>query len=196
MTTPAAQVAMDHDNPHPALQFAPNTLLPANNYGQVMQTHSHAKGGQYIRLNLINVKVLVADSDAFGSVLLGYLPDKNFVKYGAEFNLTWTKDGTGIVTGENPKVAFGTAAASNSTLSSTMIDIVAGGSGGTSLGTGLTGTVVGHSNDDASPSLTFIDDSATSPIYMNVAVNPTSDGSVIFNGTLDVYLLDTGNVTS
>lgn len=197
MTTPAAQVAVDLENPRPSLPFAPNALLPPANAGQVMQVLNHATAVQRIRLTLTSVKVSIADADAYGGTLLGYMPDKNFIWLGGEANLTWVKDGAGILTSENPKVAIGQAIATNATLSSTMSDLINGGStGGSSIGTGLTGSVVMHSNDNATPALVFLDDAATLGIFLNSSVNPTGDGTILYSGTVDLYFIDLGNITS
>lgn len=176
--------------------FAPNALLAPGGNGTVEQTQIHIKGVEKVQLTLTAVKVSITDALAYGSALLGYLPNTNYLFLGGEANFTWAKDGTGIVTGENPKVAVGTAAASNATLSSTMINLINGGSGGSSLGTGLTGTVKMHSNDNVTAvPYVGIANSATTGIYLNGAVNPTGDGYVTISGTLSMYFLDLGNET-
>lgn len=179
--------------PVPNFVFAPNALLAPAAQGTVEETKNVAEGIQHITLTLTAVKVSVADADAYGGTLLGYLPNRNYIFLGGKMNLTWTKDGTGIVTGENPKAALGTAAASNATLSSTMINLINGGAGGTSLGTGLTGTLRIQSNDNVTAiPYVGVADSATSSLYLNLGVNPTGDGSVLFTGTIDLWYVDLG----
>ena len=179
--------------PGPSMVITPNpALYPAGN-GLVEETKNYAEGIQHIQLTLTSVKVAVADSDAFGGTRLAYLPNRNYIFLGGKMNLTWTKDGTGIVTSENPKAALGTAIATNATLSSTMINLINGGSGGTSLGTGLTGTLQLQSNDNVTAiPYVGVADSATSGLFLNVGVNPTGDGSVTFSGTIDLWYVDLG----
>lgn len=186
-------------NTVPNLEFTPNPLIPAAYTGALVEeVKNAAEAIQHIRLQLTNVKVVIADADAYGGTLLGYLPDKNMVFIGGEANLTWSKDGAGILTAENPKLAFGRAAASNATLASTMSNMINGGAAaGTAIGTGLTGTWQYHSADNVTaPPYLACADSATSPIYLNASVNPTGDGYLLISGTVDLYFIDLGNETS
>lgn len=165
--------------------------------GIIAQVLNHAAGIQKIRLQLTGVVLTITDALAYGSVDLGLVPDRNYVFVGGEGDLSCVKDGVGIVTGELPKLAVGTAAASNATLSSTMINMINGGAGGTALASGLTATWKIHSNDNvtAIPYLA-IGDSATTHIYLNAAVNPTADGTLTITGSLTLYFIDLGNVVS
>lgn len=183
--------------PRPAFTFAPNALLTPAGAGTVEQVMNHVGGFQRIKLTLTNVKVVVTDALAYGSALLGYLPNSNLVFIGGETNLTYAKDGTGILSTENPKFALGRAAASNATLSSTMSNMINGGAAaGTAIGATLTGAVQFHSNDNvtAIPFLAVLD-SATSGVYLNLSVNPTGDGSVVFNGDIDLYFINLGKLS-
>lgn len=183
--------------PHASFTFVPNPLLPAAGTGTIEETRSYAEAVQHIRLQLTSVVISITDALAYGSALLGYLPDKNLIFLGGESNLTWIKDGTGIVTGELPKIAFGTAAASNATLSATMINLINGGAGGTAVASGLTGTHVMHSNDNVTAiPYVGIADGPTTGLYANAAVNPTGDGTLTISGTIDLYFIDLGNVVS
>lgn len=183
--------------PHASFTFVPNPLLPAAGTGTIEQVRSYAEAIQHIRLTLTSVVISITDALAYGSALLGYLPDKNLIFLGGECNFTWIKDGTGIVTGELPKLAVGTAAASNATLSSTMINLINGGSGGSAVASGLTGSLFISSNDNVTAiPYVGITDSATTGLYLNGAVNPTGDGTLTVSGTIDMYFIDLGNVTS
>lgn len=188
----------DLKGPVPRLGFTPNPLLPPAGVGVVEQPLMHADGVQHIRLNLTSVVISITDALAYGSALLGYMPNRNFVFVGGELNITaWTKDGVGIVTGELPKLAVGTVIASNATLSSTMSNLINGGStGGTAVAAGLTGTFDIHSCDNATPGLVFMPNSATLGIFLNSSVNPTGDGTLTVTGTLDMYFIDLGNVNT
>lgn len=179
--------------PVPNLVFVPNALLAPAAGGTVEETRNIAEGIQHLTLTLTNLKVTVLDANAYGGTLLGYLPNKNFIFLGGKMNLTYAKDGTGILSTENPKAALGTVVASNSTLSSTMINLINGGAGGTSLGATLTGTLQIQSNDNVTAiPYVGVADSATSGLFLNLSVNPTTDGYVLFSGTIDLWYIDLG----
>jgi len=172
----------------PITPFANGVALAAN----------HARAIQHVRLTLTNVVLTITDSLAYGSVKLGYIPDVNAICLGGEANLTCVKDGAGIVTGELPKLAIGSAAASNATLSSTMSNIINGGAtAGTALAAGLSAPWQFHSQDNVT-AIPFVGlaDSPTTGIYLNAAVNPTGDGTLTISGTIDLYFVNLGNVNS
>jgi hypothetical protein len=174
--------------PHPNFIFTPVAAA-------VTQTAMRAEAIQRIRLTITGAVLSITDALAYGSVLLGYVPDKNMVFIGGEADLSCVKDGAGILTSELPKIAFGTAAASNATLSSTMSNLINGGAtAGTALASGLTATWRYHSNDNASAiPYVGIADTATTAIYLNASVNPTGDGTLTITGTVDLYFLMLGN---
>lgn len=182
---------LELSGPAPAFVFTP---LKSG----VEQVSNNARAIQHIRISLTGVVLAITDALAYGSVLLGYIPDRNVVFVGAEANLSCVKDGVGILTGELPKLAFGTAAASNATLSSTMTNLLNGGAAaGTALAAGLTALWQYHSNDNAT-AIPFVglNDSATTAIYLNGSVNPTGDGTLTITGTADLFFIDLGNVNS
>lgn len=188
----------DLKGPVPRLGFTPNPLLPPAGVGVVEQPLMHADGVQHIRLNFTSLVISITDALAYGSALLGYMPNRNFVFVGGELNVTsFVKDGAGILAAEAPKLAIGTVIASNATLSSTMSNLINGGStGGTAVAGTLTGTFDMHSADNATPGLVFMPNSATLGIYINSSVNPTGDGTITLTGTLDMYFIDLGNVNT
>lgn len=164
-------------------------LVPNTN---VALTDEALRMVRHTRLTLTDFVVLVTNSNEYGGTKLCDLPDSNMLLLGVEADLICTKDGTGIVTGELPEVALGTAIATNATLAGTMEDVLLG----KALASGLTPPYVNHTNDQATPHLEFFDDSASGALFLNVAVDPTGDGSLTISGTFDFYYLDTGNVGS
>lgn len=182
----------DLKGPVPRMGFTPNPLLPPAGLGVVEQPLMHANGIQRIRLNVTNLVIyMVGTTTAFGGTLLGYLPTRNLIFLGGEVNLTWTKDGAGIATGDTPKFAVGTVVASNATLSTTMQNLINGAAGGTALASGLTGLMQLHSNDNGTPALVFLPDSATQGIFFNVggAISVTL-GTLTVSGTIDLFYID------
>lgn len=185
-------------NTFPRMGFTPNPLLPPATLGVVEQPLNYAEAIQHIRLNLTSVVISITDALAYGSSLLGYLPNRNFIFVGGELNVTsFVKDGVGILAAEAPKLAIGTAAASNATLSLTMSNLINGGStGGTAVAATLTGTLDIHSADNATPGLVWMPNSTTLGIFLNSSVNPTGDGTITITGTLDLFFIDLGNVNT
>lgn len=143
-------------------------------------------------LTLTDLVISITDALAYGSAKICDLPDSNLVILGVEADLSVVKDGSGILTGELPGLAIGTAAASNAVLSAAMIDVMTE----KALGSGLTVPYDQHTNGQSTPALSFPDDSASGALYLNGAVNPTGDGTLTVSGTITFYYIDTGNVTS
>lgn len=147
-----------------------------------------------MRLTLTNVLVSVADADDYGSAELCTLPDSNLVFMGAEANLTLTKDGTGYIATTDLDVALGTSAASNITLSGAMLNILPKQDVDADS---LTPSLANHGLA-ATPVLTGVLDGATNKIYLNVSgpTETSQNGSVTVSGTVDLFYVDLGNVTS
>lgn len=186
---------IDLKGPVPNFVFAPNLLLPP--LGTVTQTLNYANPVHRIQLQLDSARLTITDALAYGSILLGYLPNANLIWCGGEMNLTFVKDGTGIATGDLPKLSLGTAAASNATLSSTMSNLINGGStAGTAVASGLTGSFDIHSCDNATPGLVFMPNSATLGVYLNGAVNPGADGYITLSGVVDMRFIGLGNINT
>lgn len=182
--------------PFARLGFTPNPLLPPASLGVVEQPLMEMNAVQHIRLNIASLVISMAGTaSAFGGTLLGYLPVRNFIFVGGEVNLTFTKDGTGIATGDTPKFAVGTVVASNTTLSTTMQNLINGAAGGTALASGLTGTIQIHSADNGTPALVWTPDSSTNGIFFNLggAITVTA-GFITVSGTIDLYYIDLGKV--
>src|SRR4026208_1594714 len=97
---------MEH-KPATPMVFTVNPLLPV---GQVEQSKSNLAPIKHIQLQLTSARLRIADADACGSILLGSLPDRNHIFIGGEANLSCVKDGTGILSSEQPKLAVGSAA--------------------------------------------------------------------------------------
>lgn len=98
----------------------------------------------------------------------------------------------GILAATDVTVGVGTAVASNSTLSGAMIDVLTA-----SLTDNVDPAIFQlHTNALGSPALTFVDDGAASSLFLNAAASITLDGSLTCSGTIDIYYIDTGNVTS
>lgn len=149
---------------------------------------------QKLTLTLSGVSAGVADADDFGSAALVTLPDTNLIVMGCEVNLELTKDGTGYIAATDLSVALGTAAASNTTLSSTMVNILPAQS---LTASDLSPALAAHSLA-TTPVLTGILDGAANVIYLNVSgsTETSEDAVVTADGTVTIYYVDLGNITS
>ena len=145
-----------------------------------------------VTLTLTDFVISITDANAYGGTKLCDLPDSNASLFAIEMNLSCVKDGTGILAGEQPTVAIGTAIASNATLSGAMVDVL----DEVTLAATATATATLHSNANSTPGVSYLADSATAALYLNSAVNPTGDGTLTITGTIDMWFLDTGNLGS
>ncbi len=147
---------------------------------------------RHARVTITGLVIAVTAALDYGGEKILDLPDSNILILGAEANLSLAKDGVGIVAATDVTVGIGTAVASNSTLSAAMIDV---------LTEALTDDVDPalfqlHTNDLATPALTFADDGAGAALYLNAAATLSADGDLTATGTVDIYYIDTGNVNS
>jgi hypothetical protein len=147
---------------------------------------------RHARITITNLLVSILAVNDYGSAKILDLPDTNVLILGAEVNLSLDKDGSGVQTATDVTMGVGTAAASASTLSGAMIDV---------LTQSLTDDVDPalfqiHTHELATPALTFADDDASAALYLNAAATIAADGSLTATGTIDLYYIDTGNVNS
>lgn len=146
---------------------------------------------RHLRVQISELLVDVLEADDFGGSKICDLPDSNILILGAEANLSLDKDGTGILAATDLVVGIGSAVASNSTLSGTMIDVLTA-----ALTADVDPAIFAAHTHDGTPALAFIDDGAAAALFLNVAAAIVADGSVTASGTVDIFYIDTGNVTS
>lgn len=171
----------------------PTVTITPTDPATVAQHLNHALAVQRFRVTLTGLVVSVANLDDYGGTAMFTMPDSNFFILGCETDLVMTKGLTtnGIVAATAVNVGIGTAAASNATLSSTMQNIL---------------PVTAFTASDAAPAVQvhslavtpapcgFVDGAGS--VYINVAAAITADDTVTFDGTIDFYVIDLGNVTS
>ena len=137
----------------------------------------------------------IDESDDYGGTRIVTFPDTNVMILGCEVDLELVKGDTsnGLVAATDLDVAVGSAVASNSTLATTMIDVV----DKVDLNaTDLTPALEAHSNDNSSAGASFIADSATSGLFLNLAAAITASDTLTCTGTVTVYYVDLGNLSS
>lgn len=175
--------------------FGGGAVTP-NTGGAVATTFDRLKATRHVRLTLTAATLSIDEGDDYGSLKLCDLADTNIMLMALEADLELVKGevSNGLEAATDVTVAAGTAAASNSTLSGAMVDVL--------TGIALTASDASpayqiHSHADAS--LTYpikLGDSATLALYLNAAASITATDALTITGTVDLYFVDVGNVTS
>ena len=138
-------------------------------------------------LSPFTVPILAVNN--YGSLKVADLPATNLLILSAGVIGSGFKN-TGIASAASVQWGFGTAPATNATLTGDMINILSR-TQSTSTDFPL---IKGHSNENSTPGMMlFLPESATE-IFMNVAVAATSDSSLDMSGTLNLWYFDLGNV--
>lgn len=150
-----------------------------------------------VRIDLTDVTVTVVEAGEvdYGSVLLATLPDRNLLILNAEFVGTINFGGD-IADNDDGDWGIGTAAASANPITGAMQNII---------------PVQALDNIDISETLSVaaslqaalgtdatlaVPDGASNGVYLNADIDATqlaADGTLRFNGYLDLYVLDLGN---
>ncbi len=166
----------------------PNTL--------VTTTFDRERTVRHVRLTLAALSVAITAALDYGGTKICDLPDKNIMILACECDLVLTKAGTtnGLESDTDITTAIGSAVASNATLSAAMIDVI---DLVANTADSLTHDMDAHSQQNTAPNMPLeIADSATGALYLNLAATITADDAMTATGTIDIYYLDLGNVTS
>jgi len=145
--------------------------------------------GTTLRLTLTNALVTVTNANNYGSLKILTWPNTNLAVLSARFNLTCVKDGTGLLATDTPHVAVGSAAASNKTLATTMVDTVEQVT--------LAGTLsaAAQQNGPHTAGNRYIAAGASNYLYLNAGVSANGggvDGTLTVSGTVDIFFDDYG----
>lgn len=178
----------------PSLRDGSPLPVPGSNMGLDIALLTPQK--MTLKLDGASLPVLAAND--YGSLELLTWPDRNLHLLAVEADLTLVKGGVtnGIVAAKDLDVGMGTAAASNTTLATTMIDIIEKQDVDTDA---LTVTVKVHTIGQATATFPKqIADGATNKVFLNVAVigGITADDALSVSGSVDFYVIDLGNRTS
>ena len=155
-----------------------------------------AKMVKHIQLTLTGFVVNIAAADDYGGTKLLDFPDTNIMLMAVEADMSLVKGEAvgGLVGTTDITVAIGTAVASASTLATTMEDVQ------DAIAYTPTLTTVPHQiHSSADATLAYpilLGDSATLALYFNLAAAITTDDVLTCSGTIDLYYVDLGNVTS
>lgn len=179
----------------PGLDDGSSLSFGEPNTGVAIANSNHVVRKAVLKL-LTDFTVAVAQADDFGSTKLMDLPDTNLLLLGVEVDCTITKGGTtnGLVAATDLDVGIGTAAASASTLATTMIDIIEKADLNADT---ITAEFEAHTNNQATATFPkVIADGASTALYFNVAAAITADDSLTVDGTITIFYIDLGNMSS
>lgn len=152
-------------------------------------TYTRPRALQHMRITLTNCAVTSDSVNHYGSQEILDLPNAGIFIVGSRDNLSCVKDGVHFISSDAPNVAVGTAAASNATLSGTMINVVEQAA---LAGAALTETVT--VNGPHSNTALQIAKGASNKVYLNVAGTMGGGGSGVLtvSGTIDLFFFDFG----
>jgi hypothetical protein len=172
--------------------------VPVSEPGSGVAVQDQALVVRRARLVLSAAVVSVTEALDYGSLKICDLPDRNLLLLGVEVDLVVTKEGNtnGIVAATDLDLGIGTAAASATTLATTMIDIIEQVNADTDA---LAVDMEAHSNDQATAVFPKkIADGASTALYLNVVpvAGITADSSVSVTGYIDIFYIDLGNLSS
>jgi hypothetical protein len=123
------------------------------------------------------------------------LPDSNLMLLGCEVDLECVKGETsnGLESGTDITLAIGTAVASASTLATTMENVIE-----LQLldADDATPAYLDHSESNATALPITLADGATNALYLNLAAAVTADDTLTCTGTVTLYYVDLGNLSS
>ncbi|KKK82801.1 hypothetical protein LCGC14_2799780, partial [marine sediment metagenome] len=147
-------------------------------------------------IRLTSVVLTHTEALDYSSVKIANMPDSNILYLGLEVDLECVKGNTtnGLVAATDITLALGTLAASNATLSTTMQDLIELDA---LTASDLTPAWQAHSQDQSTIPMPYRrGDTATQEIYLNLAASTTADDTLTCTGTVTVFYIDLGNVTS
>lgn len=178
----------------PQLRDGSPLLTPSSSIGTDIALLTPYK----VTLNLSSETLSMAAADDYGSLELCTWQDRNIHLLAMEADLVLLKAGTtnGLVAATDLDVAIGSAAASNNTLSATMIDRIEKVDVDTNA---LSVDFEAHTAGQSTATFPMqIADGATNKLYLNVAADGgiTADDTLAVSGSIDLYFVDMGNRTS
>jgi len=171
-------------------------MADANIAGGVTLKSDTAHAPRKVVLQLTNAVITHTEALDYSSLKLCDMPDSNILYLAAEVDLECVKGLTtnGLVATTDITLALGSAAASNSTLSSTMQDILELDA---LTPTDASPAWQAHSMDQVTIPLPYeVADAATNAVYLNLAAATTADDTLTVTGTVTLIYIDLGNVTS
>lgn len=142
------------------------------------------------RFRLEGQVISIPSASDFGGLQLGVFPNRNCLLAGWELNTVGTVSSPNV--GTNLTLGLGTAVAAATPLATTAIAYMAAKTG---VGAAQAFTCIGHSFDESSPALNFLDATASNNIFINAAMAVASGtGTVTFGqgSYVDCYYWDFG----
>lgn len=146
------------------------------------------------RLTLTNAVLTITAALDYGSIKLVDLPNRNLMLLAVEVDLTLVKQGNtnGLLAATDLDLGIGTAAASATTLATTMINVIEKIDQDTDA---LSVTMQRHSNDQSTATFPLrIADDANAALFLNAVaiLGITADSTLTISGTVDITYVDLG----
>lgn len=142
------------------------------------------------KFQVTNGVLAVADANDYGSFKLVDLPTNPIALLSAKLDAVLTKDGVGYLAATDLDIAVGTAAASNTTLATTMLNVINKADFDASA---IAPAVALHSASNTSPAPLILPTGAKA-LYLN-ASGATESGqaaTLTVNGTIELTWMDLG----
>lgn len=148
------------------------------------------------RLELTAFSIAVLAANDYGGTKLLDLPDRNIMLLGMEVDCVVTKQGNanGIVAATDINMSIGTGVSAATPLAGTAIDVIEATA--ITADTLVVDFEAHSSNQSTVPFPKKLLDSATLALYMNITATITADSSVEVTGTIDIFYVDLGNLSS
>jgi hypothetical protein len=147
-------------------------------------------------LTLTDLVVDVDESDDYGGTKICDLPDSNLMLLGAEVDLELVKgeESGGLEAATDMKVGIGTAVASAQPIATSMQNVIELDD---LTASDASPAWVAHSNDQSTiPMPLKVADGASNALYLNVSALITATDTLTASGTVTLFYVDLGNVTS
>ncbi len=139
-----------------------------------------------LRVQLDNVVVPITAALDYGSVAILTLPDGLWWFAGSHANFSVTRDGTGIVAATDVNWALGSAAASNATLASLMLNLRDEETFSDNVLTDSVNTAQVATTTALAGQII----ASTDSVFLNFSATLSADGSMTVNGTIDLFALN------
>ena len=158
---------------------------------------NNIRATRHVQVNLTAATLNVTAANDFGGFQFVNLPDSNIIITAVETDLVLTKGDTvnGIRATTDLAVGVGTATAAANPPAGDAVNVIAAV---TLTADALDVDFNRHTNDESGTIMTFVPDGPSNGLFLNVGAvgGITADDTVTLNGTVDIYYIDVGNVTS
>ena len=150
---------------------------------------------RHVRYSLTNTAFTITAANDFGGVAFANLPDSNLCIVGAEINGTFSFGGD-YAANDDVVFGIGTAAAAANPVATTAVNVIPATNLTDIVLAGVSVAAVARASAVGAFSGLYVPDAPGNQLFLNASSTDTqlaADGSVTFNGTIDVFYMDFGN---